>query len=268
MSSLNVYFAGQEQCVSGHSFGPAIRQHYLLHMILNGKGTYQTDSGFYQLEKGQAFLIYPGETTYYQADSAQPWEYAWVAFDGFEAEEILDQTCFGQKSYISPKVLKDEDVGRILELVRAFQERAGRLELTGCLYRVLSLFSTRNREEKSDFIEEYYRKAVEYIHQNYGYPLRIAELAGYVGIDRTYLYRVFMEKAGCPPKQFLLRFRIREAMQMLDGGGHTVTETAYSCGFRDTAAFCSCFRREVGMTPAQYRKGTIAQIPKESLIKE
>ena len=39
--TLSVYFCGQEDCGSGHSFGPAMRPHYLLHVIYHGKGIYQ-----------------------------------------------------------------------------------------------------------------------------------------------------------------------------------------------------------------------------------
>ena len=39
--TLSVYFCGQEDCGPGHSFGPAMRPHYLLHVISRGKGIYQ-----------------------------------------------------------------------------------------------------------------------------------------------------------------------------------------------------------------------------------
>ena len=66
MSALNVFYAGHEKCPPGHAFGPAVRQHYLLHMILEGRGIYQTRDSSFPLRKGQAFLIYPeGRTDLY-----------------------------------------------------------------------------------------------------------------------------------------------------------------------------------------------------------
>ena len=45
IESINIYHVGSEKCNPGHSFGPAIRQHYLFHYILKGKGYYQSSHG-------------------------------------------------------------------------------------------------------------------------------------------------------------------------------------------------------------------------------
>ena len=38
---LTVYFCGSENCPPRHAYGPAVRPHYLLHVILKGRGIYQ-----------------------------------------------------------------------------------------------------------------------------------------------------------------------------------------------------------------------------------
>lgn len=76
---LTIYYCGHEQCSPGHFFGPAVRKHYLLHVVLKGKGIYRTSDREYRIAKGEAFLIKPQEVTYYRADSREPWEYAWDA---------------------------------------------------------------------------------------------------------------------------------------------------------------------------------------------
>ncbi|MEI3510365.1 MAG: AraC family ligand binding domain-containing protein, partial [Anaerostipes sp.] len=47
-----------------HSFGPAVRPHYLIHFILNGKGIFQKGDKTYHLETGQGFFIEPDELTF------------------------------------------------------------------------------------------------------------------------------------------------------------------------------------------------------------
>ena len=88
-SSLTVYFCGKEECQPGHYFGPAVRPHYLIHVILKGKGIFQKSGVTYTLKRGDAFLIPPMESTYYQADQEDPWSYAWVGFDGKPVRKSL-----------------------------------------------------------------------------------------------------------------------------------------------------------------------------------
>ena len=67
-SPLTIYFCDSENCQPRHFYGPAVRPHYLLHVILRGRGIYQHRGITYTLSQGDAFLITPIEITYYQAD--------------------------------------------------------------------------------------------------------------------------------------------------------------------------------------------------------
>ena len=88
---------------------------------------------------------------------------------------------------------------------------------------------------------------------NYTNPIQISEIAGYVGIDRTYLYRIFMHQAGVSPKQYLSRYRLEEAKEMLVQTEYRITEIAYSCGYHDSSSFCRHFQKATGNAPARYR---------------
>ena len=137
-NSLRMYYCGSESCTPGHAFGPAVRPHYLIHFIRQGKGIYQRSDQVYHLSRGDAFLILPGETTKYMADRQDPWSYTWIAFDGSQAEALLN--CCGLLSgnpvYRSP----DENARiRLLTLTDQFQqcfrdETKNVLELTGNFY--------------------------------------------------------------------------------------------------------------------------------------
>ena len=74
---ITIYQYGREQCSPHHTFGPAMRSHYLIHCILSGKGVYRTSardrSASYQLHQGQAFLIEPNCIVHYSADGDDPW---------------------------------------------------------------------------------------------------------------------------------------------------------------------------------------------------
>lgn len=252
-NALRIYYCGREQCTPGHAWGPAIRPHYLLHVVLKGKGHFQYQKKDWHLKAGDAFLIEPMETHFYEADVEDPWEYAWVGFDGPAVSEILSQTALRDL----PVYLSSSDAccQPAASLVSAFlMPERNPLGLLSLLFLLFSKMPAPLPQGTASTEERYYQTALEYIRNNYTYDLKVQDIADYVGIDRTYLYKIFMREAEVSPKQYLLQFRIRAAGKLLQSQKYTVTETAYSCGFRDAAAFCTCFRQQIGMTPKQYKE--------------
>ena len=59
---LAVYNCGIQKCEEGYSWGPAVRDHYLIHYILSGKGSYETGGQRYELTAGDGFLAFPSTT--------------------------------------------------------------------------------------------------------------------------------------------------------------------------------------------------------------
>lgn len=74
--SLSVYNVGYQLCDAGYQWGPGIRDHYLIHYVISGKGTYEVNNETHSLSAGDAFLVYPNTEIIYRADTKTPWEYA------------------------------------------------------------------------------------------------------------------------------------------------------------------------------------------------
>ena len=83
--SLSVYNVGYQLCDAGYQWGPGIRDHYLIHYVISGKGTYEVNNETHFLSAEDAFLVYPNTEIIYRADAKTPWEYAWVGFTGSDA---------------------------------------------------------------------------------------------------------------------------------------------------------------------------------------
>ncbi len=251
---LTIYYCGSEQCASGHFFGPAIRKHYLMHVVLRGKGIYRTGGEEYALKEGDAFLIKPQEVTYYQADKDEPWEYAWAAFAGTEAERLLADYRQEENGYVYHFDHGNEWRTHMEGLVAAFQSGGHNMdEMAGHLYLLFSRFPKAGKEA-GEYEQSYLSRAEGYIRHNYSYPIQIGDVANYVGIDRTYLYRLFMKYKGISPKHYLTAYRIMEAKRLLEDTMLSVTETGLSCGFHDASVFCKSFLQTEGESPFQYRK--------------
>ena len=271
--SLNIYFCGQEACSPRHSFGPAVRTHYLMHVILKGKGEFHVDGQVYSLKRGDAFLIRPDQSTYYMADQEEPWEYAWVAFDGYEAKLILENCGFTNEHPVF-YALTDKECGPVQEIENMLSsmltmvelyDRLGRstYETLGYLYFIFGFMQQMAGVNEESFERDYLRKACDYISQNYSYQIKVMDIARYIGIDRTYLYKIFRKELDVSPQEYLIEYRTKIAKNMLNHTILTVTEIAYSCGFHDSASFCKTFKRLTGYTPIGYRRREVNyELPK------
>ena len=94
--SLSVYNVGFQNCDPLCQWGPGIRDHYLIHYIISGKGYYKVNNKTYTLVAGDTFLVYPNTEVIYYADENEPWEYAWVGFTGSDASMILKAIAFSR----------------------------------------------------------------------------------------------------------------------------------------------------------------------------
>lgn len=86
---LALSFYGYEECTPNYSFGPAIRDTYVLHYITKGQGKFHYKGKIVDLKEGDFFLLKPEELTFYQADSKEPWAYYWLGITGGKPLIIL-----------------------------------------------------------------------------------------------------------------------------------------------------------------------------------
>lgn len=56
VGELSFLFCGRQNCAPGDSVGPAVREHYLLHFCLSGRGVYQAQGRSYAIGPGEGFF--------------------------------------------------------------------------------------------------------------------------------------------------------------------------------------------------------------------
>ena len=79
---LSIFNCGIERCAPGQTWGPGIRDHYLIHLVLSGKGVFEVSGRTWEVSAGDLFFARPSQLIRYTADEQQPWEYSWVGFNG------------------------------------------------------------------------------------------------------------------------------------------------------------------------------------------
>lgn len=251
--ALNLYYGGWEICCPMHTFGPAIRQHYLIHYVTRGKGRLWMNDTCYVIEKDTMFLIRPGITCVYQADKDDPWEYCWICIDGYDVENMLNNSGFDKVNPLFFDKSNGEVRNAMLNFIFYFSKyKNNEYMLLSRLYNILGHMKIQMKKQQAKSI--HVEKAIDYIYENYYKSITIIDIANYLGIDRTYLYRLFKEEYNMSPQKYLLNFRLKAAMNKLEDGNMSIAEIAYSCGFNDASAFCHQFKKVYKDTPLNYRR--------------
>ena len=254
--SLSVYNVGFQKCDPLYQCGPGVRDHYLIHYIISGKGYYKTGNRVHALTEGSSFLVYPNTEVLYYADEADPWEYAWVGFTGSDASMILKATDFTpEKPVILDTPLGDAIHRQILHIYDARgNEFEHAVEMTGRLYTMLAMFmhgATSNNTQNT--ANSYVQKGIEYISSNYSYHITVEDIASYVGLSRSQLFRSFEAVLGQSPKEYLTGFRMKQACYLLEHSNLSVTAVANSVGFDNGLYFSKTFHKEKLMSPSEFR---------------
>lgn len=254
VTGLQLLWAGRQDCSDMHSFGPGMRNCYIIHYIIRGKGTYTVNGNTYPVDMGQSFLIIPYTTVHYCPDEKEPWEYCWIEFSGEDVSEILREMGIGIKMPVFPVIEKSEIVpyfSKAYELVHKRQEK----EAIGSILSITGSISDHIMKEKDALSEKEKRlsNAICYIDAEYHKKeFNIAYLCQLMNVSRATLYRLFEEGAGCSPSEYLIRYRITQAEKMLSKGA-SVKSAAMSCGFDDPLYFSRLFYKVTGVRPSRLR---------------
>lgn len=257
-SEFYLCFCGCAECAPLHSFGPAVRPNYLIHLIIEGKGRYLAGDECYELEKGQGFLIEPEVQTFYQADEEEPWSYMWVAFDGTRVKEYLSGIGLGQgKITFCCEHISDIKVMLFNIMEKNTYSVENDFLRQSFLY---AFFAALSRNLTVDFLSKnesenvYVRKAVEYIQNNFFKKMHISDIADFVGVSRGYLHKLFIRSLSQSPQEYLINYRLTRGAELLTGSRLPVETVAQSCGYEDPLVFAKQFKKLTGKTPTRYRK--------------
>ncbi len=256
--SLYVSCCGLSRTEPMHSFGPALKPHYLIHYILSGKGRFVIGKEEYPLEAGCGFLITPDELAFYQADEKEPWTYVWVGFNGTQAAEYVHNIGLS----VRQPIFKSDASEELYRIVKDMMEHntyglSHDLRRNGQLGIFLSVIAEGSRVEKrgeNDRANVYVRKAISFIQNNYCNPIKVTDVADYVCVNRSYLYTLFEKSMGMSPQQFLTTFRITKATELLQVTSLPIESIALSCGYHDPLVFTKAFRQIKQMSPTNFRK--------------
>jgi signal transduction histidine kinase/ABC-type sugar transport system substrate-binding protein/AraC-like DNA-binding protein len=97
------------------------------------------------------------------------------------------------------------------------------------------------------------KQAIAFIQQHYNEPISRQEIADTLGVSKNYLGRIFHQELGLSPWEYLIRYRVLRAKELLLTTDYSVADVAARVGFETATYFSHIFHREVGCSPRAFR---------------
>lgn len=97
-------------------------------------------------------------------------------------------------------------------------------------------------------------RSLALMHERPSQDWTVAALAKEVNSSRTVLAERFATLVGVPPMQYLTRWRVVLAANLLRGGERNLGRIAEKVGYDSEAAFNRAFKRQFGVPPGAWRR--------------
>ena len=144
--------------------------------------------------------------------------------------------------------------GKLMQGSKSFN-----IKLSLAIYKlIISAVDTIPEEYWQEFtIGSKIYKVLNYINQHLDESLTNEKLAGTVLMVSNSFARLFKQQTGQTPQDFIRKKRVENASRLLYHSDQSIKQISDECGFNDRYYFTRVFSREMGVSPARYRKNLL-----------
>lgn len=253
-----VYHSGFCSTLPNYTYGKDTRDYYLIHYVTKGKGTYQVGEEKFHLSQYDGFLILPGSTIIHRADAYDPWDVCWVAFFGRKVDQLLKSAGLDQ-NHLLFRYEKDDFLENCIKQIYN-ESRNGQniATITGYFYlfigKLIEIHQSQFENKKKKIVTfSHFEDALNYIKRNIHTQITIQNLASYLHLDVSQVYRIFKRRTTLSPQQYIMNMRMQKACEMISGTDLSIKEISEWLSFEYQSHFTKQFKNIVGMTPSEYR---------------
>ncbi len=141
-------------------------------------------------------------------------------------------------------------INQLLEEQRIFQRKI-----------VMQNSVESSNDDKDEYERHLVKQDIEFIHKIHAIieenlnanDFNIDTIAGTIGLSRSAFFKKLKSLTGFAPVDLVREIRLTKAAKKIESTDDSITEIAYSVGFRDAGYFGKCFRKKYGVTPKEYR---------------
>ncbi len=232
-------------------------------VVKDGKGTVNISDKRYTITKGNGIVINQGESSKFKADSIEPFTLIQVQVSGKSMNDIIANIEKRENSSLlnfgTNNKIADCAYDLIVECSKTYRSDYNIMFL---FYDFISSIDEHYIEKKIPTKNVYMTRAVEYIKQNYNKNISVENIANLLGIERSYLSRLFKTYKNKSTQNYIIDYRMYKAKRLFEEEDMNVSQVCTAVGYTNIYCFSRIFKSRVGMPPKEYmeqcRKRTIS----------
>lgn len=210
------------------------------------------------LPPGSLFVYRPHEEQHYGHLCEREFLAYWAHFTGYGAEELL--TGSGLLEHNGARVGVDEELASVfMQIMNEVQAKKPGFELASAsLLSYLVALLARRLHREADVRGEGQRHrqeiydCIQFIHSHYAEEIYVGQLADRAHLSADRFTRLFKLVTGTTPQQYVLKYRLERACELMRRTELNIQQIAGLSGFDDQLYFTRMFKKRYRTTPSQY----------------
>lgn len=234
------------------------RRDYQILYVANGKTHFWFDDREEIVSAGHMVLYKPEEIqkyVYYLEDNP---EVFWIHFTGRDVKNILAYHGISLDEHVFYCGVLPDYKALFRKIIQELQLcRYGYEDYIASLFNDILLLVNRQQHEQKKTtgnVQEQIERAAAYFNENYNTKISIDDYAESLHISTNWFIHNFKQYAGMSPAQYILSLRMVNAQSLLERTTYNIKEISEIVGYENPLYFSRVFKKEIGKSPAQYRK--------------
>ena len=234
------------------------RRDYQILYVANGKTHFWFDGREEIVSTGHMVLYKPEEIqkyVYYLEDNP---EVFWIHFTGRDVKNILAYHGISLDEHVFYCGVLPDYKALFRKIIQELQLcRYGYEDYIASLFNDILLLVDRQQHEQKKAtgnVQEQIERAAAYFNENYNTKISIDDYAESLHISTNGFIHNFKQYAGMSPAQYILSLRMVNAQSLLERTTYNIKEISEIVGYENPLYFSRVFKKEIGKSPAQYRK--------------
>jgi len=235
-----------------------ILNEYHFVLITDGEGVFEsTSAGNKKVNKGDGFLLFPGEWHRYKPVKETGWTESWVGFSGRVADIMMNEDFFDKKHPVIRKCGNMLVLNHFRSLTQLISEEPFGFQRTAsgvCMQLLAELYNIQKGTLLSDQANSLISNAKHLMHKKIDEEIDFHTFCRNYGVSYSKFRSDFKQQTGFAPLQYFLLMKIEKAKDQLKSTDLKVKEISNNLGFRSDHYFGRIFKLKTGATPQEFRR--------------